>query len=381
MAMSPKPNSTNLSIPENNNISISPGNTTINTWTELSPKKKRPKKGQTQEAICLLVPEKFDHPQPVSKRISFGLPPNNPYLKPASNTQIPPPPCQTNILKDTKTNNTSNGPTASITQSYLKLRIDLSSTSLSDINTIQMVRSVIKIILQSKTGLSVVPPSHQEVPTIFGNCELPERSQTRSMRRYVHQGRMLPTSFSGKILVHHPVDHVVLSSKVLKDISSNYPTVQISLDKFGVSKIINVGVLCGTFPQESRNAMSKSLEAMVSKEGNQTLIPIAVKWDKIYSNGNQPKSTEAMFLKCKLEDAAWVTSALSCHYGSTVADRDSLRPLVRFISMATLKSSDTVTTQVISRQHKFLNSIHTVSIQNLKPVDCLIQGSQLLRSR
>ena len=32
-----------------------------------------------------------------------------------------------------------------------------------------------------------------------------------------------------------------------------------------------------------------------------------------------------------------------------------------------------MTTQVISRQHKFLNSIHTVSIQNLKPVDSLIQ--------
>ena len=148
---------------------------------------------------------------------------------------------------------------------------------------------------------------------------------------------MLPTSSSGKILVHHPVYHVVLSSKVLEDISFNYPTVKISLDKFGVSKVINVGVLCGTFPQESCNAMSKSLKTMVSKEGNQTIIPIAVKWDRIYSNGNLPNSTEAIFLKCKLEDAAWVTSALSCHYGFTVADRDSLQPLMRFISMATLK--------------------------------------------
>jgi hypothetical protein len=187
-----------------------------------------------------------------------------------------------------------------------------------------MVRSVIKIILQSKAGLSVFPPSYQEVPTIFGNCKLPERTQTGSMHRYVHQCRMLPTSFSGKILVHHPVDHVVLSSKVLKDISSNYPSVQISLDKFGVSKMINVGILCGTFPQESCNAMSTSLEMMVSKEGSQTIIPIVVKWDRIYSNGNQPKSAEAMFLKCKLDVAAWVTSALSCQYGSTAADCDSL---------------------------------------------------------
>jgi hypothetical protein len=175
-AMFPQPSSTNLNIPENNNISIRPSNTTINTWIAVSPKKKRPKKGQKQEGVCLLVPDKFDHPQPVSKRISFGLPPNNPYLKPASNTQIHPPPCQTNILKDTATNNTYNGPVASITQSYLQLRIDRSSTSLSDINTIQMVRSVIKITLQSKAGLSVVAPSYQEVPTIFGNCKLPEKN-------------------------------------------------------------------------------------------------------------------------------------------------------------------------------------------------------------
>ena len=43
-AMFPQPNSTNLSIPEDNNISIRPGNTTINTWIAVSPKKKRPKK-------------------------------------------------------------------------------------------------------------------------------------------------------------------------------------------------------------------------------------------------------------------------------------------------------------------------------------------------
>ena len=58
-------------------------------WTAVSPRKKRSKKtaetiipieGQTNQHSILQ--EDFDHPQPVSKRISFGLPISNPYLKP-----------------------------------------------------------------------------------------------------------------------------------------------------------------------------------------------------------------------------------------------------------------------------------------------------------
>ena len=58
-------------------------------WTAVSPRKKRSKK--TVETIIPIegqnnqnpIPqEDFEHPQPVSKRISFGLPISNPYLKP-----------------------------------------------------------------------------------------------------------------------------------------------------------------------------------------------------------------------------------------------------------------------------------------------------------
>ena len=58
-------------------------------WTAVSPRKKRSKKtveaiipieGQTNQHPILQ--EDFEHPQPVSMRISFGLPISNPYLKP-----------------------------------------------------------------------------------------------------------------------------------------------------------------------------------------------------------------------------------------------------------------------------------------------------------
>jgi hypothetical protein len=58
-------------------------------WTAVSPRKKRSKK--TAESIIPIEgpnnqhpisQEEFEHPQPVSKRISFGLPISNPYSKP-----------------------------------------------------------------------------------------------------------------------------------------------------------------------------------------------------------------------------------------------------------------------------------------------------------
>ena len=69
------------------------------------------------------------------------------------------------------------------------------------------------------------------------------------MGRYMHQCQMSPTYFSGKLLVGHPIGHTILTEEVTTAIKMSYPAVQISLDKFGLSKIVNLGVLCGTFQQ------------------------------------------------------------------------------------------------------------------------------------
>ena len=49
------------------------------------------------------------------------------------------------------------------------------------------------------------------------------------------------------------------------------------------------------------------------------------------------------FIKCRIEDVVQATRVLSQLYGSTAVDWDLLCPLMRFIPMATLKSSEPVT--------------------------------------
>ena len=139
----------------------------------------------------------------MSKRISFGLPINS-YVN-AKDTataiaaqnihQI-----HTNDRDSAKTTKQSGqgGQEGDVTQSYLRLAINCSSDSGSDKHTFQTIRSIIKIILRSKAGLTVIPPTSQDVSIIKGNLELPEKGNTRLMRKYIHQGRNLPSTFSGK---------------------------------------------------------------------------------------------------------------------------------------------------------------------------------------
>ena len=193
------------------------------------------------------------------------------------------------------------------------------------------------------------------------------------MHKYIHQGRMLPSTFSGKILVSHPVGYSILSSDVTTAVASNYPGAQISFDKFGISKLIKVGVLCGTLKHESRQALTSHLEAALSQQKNTCNIPVRVTWESIYVNGENPSSVEAIFIKCRIEDVACATVVLSCLYGSIAAERDPLHPLVRFIPMATLKSSEPVTLQVIARQHQFLNSTYSTTLKNTRPLESQIK--------
>ena len=167
---------------------------------------------------------------------------------------------------------------------------------------------------------------------------------------------MFPNTFAWKILVSHPVGYSILSSDVTTAVTSNYSGAKISCDKFGISKLIKIGVLCGTLKHKSRQALTVYLEAALSKQKNTGLVPIRVTWESIYINGQSSTSIEAIFIKCRVEDVACATAALSCLYGCTTADWDPLCPLVRFIPMAILKSSEPVTLQVIARQHQFLNS-------------------------
>jgi hypothetical protein len=112
------------------------------------------------------------------------------------------------------------------------------------------------------------------LPVIKGNLELPGKGNTRLLRRYINQGRILPNSFSGKVLVSHPVGYSILSSDVTAAVTSNYPGVKISFDKFGISKLIKIGVLCGTLKHDNRQALTAYWEAALSQQNNTGFVPI-----------------------------------------------------------------------------------------------------------
>ena len=155
----------------------------------------------------------------------------------------------------------------------------------------------------------MITPSFHALPSIFSNRELPSKQQLWLICKYIHQGRMLPTSFSGKILIGHPVGTPILPEDVKVAITNHHPSVRIFLTKFGISKTINTGILCGSFQQESQQTLTNALETALwdQQAAGSTYIPIAVRWDTIYSNGEHPMSTEAIFIKCKIEDVGLVT--------------------------------------------------------------------------
>jgi hypothetical protein len=119
--------------------------------------------------------------------------------------------------------------------------------------------------------------------------------------------------------------------------------------------------------------LTKLLEAALHKPGSFP-IPVKVTWESIYTRGeNQPVSTKAHFIKCRMEDMAWATLALSKIYGFNITEHNPLCPLVRFIPMSALKSSDNATRKVITHQHQFLKSTCMASLKNFRPLESNIQ--------
>ena len=118
--------------------------------------------------------------------------------------------------------------------------------------------------------------------------------------------------------------------------------------------------------------MTKLLEAALHKPGS-IPIPVKVSWESIYTRGEHwSASTKAHFIKCRMEDMAWATLALSKLYGSNITEHDPLCPLVWFILMSALKSSDNATRKVITHQFQFLKSTFMASLKKLQPLESSI---------
>ena len=124
---------------DHSNASSSDG-TTKGAWTAVSPKKKRSKKAtehsttpQAQGRHPNPPIERYNHPQPVSKRISFGLP-TNPYATSKPTTKVPainqvPNPWGVSTRSPPADHNKLEG---IVSQSFLRLTVDKSSQQGND---------------------------------------------------------------------------------------------------------------------------------------------------------------------------------------------------------------------------------------------------------
>ena len=119
---------------DHSNASSSDG-TTEGVWTAVTPKKKRSKK-TTEHSTTLQAQgrhpnphiERYNHPQPVSKRISFGLP-TNPYATSKPKTKVTainqiPNPWGVSTRSPPADHNKLEG---IVSQSFLRLTVDNSS--------------------------------------------------------------------------------------------------------------------------------------------------------------------------------------------------------------------------------------------------------------
>ena len=86
---------------------------------------------------------------------------------------------------------------------------------------------------------------------------------------------MLHITFSGKILVSQKVGYTIFASEVTTTVTSNYPKAWITLDKFGICKVMNVGVHCDTLVQETSKS-GQIMEAALSRQDNTCNIPVSV---------------------------------------------------------------------------------------------------------
>ena len=126
---------------------------------------------------------------------------------------------------------------------------------------IQTLQSVNNFICSSHEEIAIILPTLHDLASIWSNRELPEKKNTRLMRQYIHQGRMLPASFSGKLLIGHPSQVDILPS--ISNALESYPKVKMYQAKSGISKVIHIGILYEIFQQQSQQALSHRLESLL----------------------------------------------------------------------------------------------------------------------
>ena len=106
------------------------------------------------------------------------------------------------------------------------------------------VRVLFKAILRSE-GSTIFPPAYSSLPEISGNIALPKKTDIRSIKEYIHYGKMKEKMFTGKMLVKHLPTVKILESSEIEEVSiticrEKFLKVTLNYDRFSNNKVVNL---------------------------------------------------------------------------------------------------------------------------------------------
>ncbi len=270
------------------------------------------------------------------------------------------------------------------TFTYLLFKINRIDDSYGDESLMNLVRSLFKAILKSCNRVSIQAPPQSNLPAIVDNYQLPKKSATNSIRRYIHFGRMTNNFFSGKILIEHAEDlsgsFFTTSQNMRKFLESSKVNqgISIQVDRFGSDRVIKAGFLFGALSKESRVFLANQIEGVIFKKIHRE-TPIIVSRENLYASddnvdsGKDLSSAWTTIVKCKETDLEQVTAILTVAFGRPSTDSNYFRPLLRFFPSDLIFSTNKTREKFIHEKTLLDKQIIAIQMRNLKPLDSVIQ--------
>ncbi len=263
--------------------------------------------------------------------------------------------------------------------SYYTLKMDKMKGLKSEESMMIRVRGLFKAILRS-AGSTILPPVYSSLPEISGNITLPKKTEMRSIKEYIHYGKMTEKMFTGKILVNHlPTVNILESLEIEKFLSpfAEQKSVTLNYDRFGNNKVVKIGVLMGTLEKESRLDLATRVEELVFKN-TKTKVTVAISRERLYStttkNSPHDNFVYTTFVKCEVHQELMI-GALSILFGKLTAGSDSTRPMIRFIPLEVITGNADNRMKFIINKRNLEASFIIINLRNLRPLTTLVHTS------
>ncbi len=186
------------------------------------------------------------------------------------------------------------------------------------------------------------------------------------------------TMFSGKILIEHLANFSPMLSKTIDKLLGRFEEtnkVNISIDRFGMSRVVRAGALFGALSKESRSALTSRIEELCLQYSSSS-IPVIVSREKLFEEDtgspDTPQFAWTTFIKCWAKDVETLSVSLQVIFGKNSPDSDPLRPLLRFIPIDLLTASHITRTKFIHEKKALDESITTLTMKNIRPLETLL---------